>query len=98
VGCSVGAKFNVTYDSVARLEKGEITELPSHPSVYPFFPKPMMQAYFSKFGLYVVAGLFDTPKEEGEENREPLLLLNKRFPEISTTTIKDVLSVWRTDK
>ncbi|ETI25726.1 hypothetical protein G647_02500 [Cladophialophora carrionii CBS 160.54] len=80
-----GSKFTVAYDSVETLEKGEMTELPSHPAVYPFFPKPMFQQYFSKFALYVTLGLFDLP-EDGS--------LNRKFPDIKPTTVREMLSVW----
>ncbi|EXJ57237.1 hypothetical protein A1O7_07584 [Cladophialophora yegresii CBS 114405] len=80
-----GSKFTVAYDSVEKLQKGEMTELPSHPAVYPFFPKPMFQQYFSKFALYVTMGLFDLP-EDGSLNRE--------FPDIKPTTVREMLSVW----
>jgi hypothetical protein len=62
-----------------------MTELPSHPAVYPFFPKPMFQQYFSKFGLYVTAGLFDLPEDRS---------LNKKFPEIKPMTVREMLGAW----
>jgi hypothetical protein len=75
----------VTHDSVESLEKGEITELPSHLAAYAFLPKPVFQQYFGRFGLYVTLGLFDLPDEE---------CLNKKFPDIKTTSVKEMLSVW----
>ncbi|KAK4074703.1 uncharacterized protein Triagg1_4852 [Trichoderma aggressivum f. europaeum] len=83
---ATGSKFNVTYDSVEKLDKGEVTELPSNAAEYEHFPKHILQAYFSKFGQYIVAGLFDTPAEKS---------LNKVFPEVKTTTVEEVLGVWK---
>ncbi|KAJ9614099.1 hypothetical protein H2200_002235 [Cladophialophora chaetospira] len=80
-----GSKFTVAYDSPEKLEKGEITDLPFNEAIYPFFPKPMFQQYFGRFGLYVTQGLFDLPEEES---------LNKKFPDIKTTTVREVLSAW----
>ncbi|KEF62390.1 uncharacterized protein A1O9_00362 [Exophiala aquamarina CBS 119918] len=80
-----GSKFTVTYDSVEKLERGDMTELPSHPAIYPFFPKQIFQQYFSMFALYVTIGLFDFPEEK---------TLNKEFPEIKTTTVRDMLQNW----
>ncbi|KAL6887106.1 hypothetical protein GGI43DRAFT_267301 [Trichoderma evansii] len=83
---ATGSKFNVTYDDVEKLEKGEVTELPSHAMAYEFFPKPLLQQYFSKFGLYIMAGLFDMPTDKS---------LNAIFPEVKTTTVKEVLGLWK---
>lgn len=80
-----GSKFTVAYDSIEMLERGEITELPSQPAIYPFFPKQVLQQYFAKFGLYNAAGLFDFPEDKS---------LNKKFPEIKPTTIREMLSAW----
>ncbi len=75
----------MAYDSVEKLERGEITELPSNPAMYPLFPKQLLQQYFGKFGLYVTEGLFDFP-----EDKTP----NKKFPEIKPATVREMLSVW----
>ncbi|GFP60409.1 oxidoreductase BOA1 [Trichoderma asperellum] len=83
---ATGSKFNVVYEDLEKLEKGEVTELPSHATAYAFFPKPLLQTYFSKFGLYLIAGLFDMPTDKS---------LNKIFPEVKTTTVKEVLDLWK---
>ncbi len=80
-----GSKFTVAYDSIEKLERGEITELPSNPAMYPFFPKQLFQQYFGRFGLYVTQGLFDFPEDQ---------TLNKKFPEIKPTTVREMLGVW----
>ena len=76
----------MTYDGVDKLQKGEVTELPSHPAVYPFLPKQMLQGMFSSFGLLVGGGHFKIPEVNS---------LNRKFPEIKPLKIKDVLEYWR---
>ncbi|KAL7913111.1 hypothetical protein GGI35DRAFT_491340 [Trichoderma velutinum] len=83
---ATGSKFKVTYDGVEQLEKGEVSELPSNAMEYEYFPKPVLQTYFSKFGQYIIAGLFDMPAEKS---------LNKVFPEVKTTTVEEVLDLWK---
>ncbi|KAF2501481.1 NAD(P)-binding protein [Lophium mytilinum] len=83
---TAGSKFKVTYDSVEKLQRGEITELPSHPDSYEYFPKPDLAGLLAKFGLWVVNGLMYVPKEGS---------LNERFPEITTTTVKEVVGAWK---
>lgn len=82
-----GTKFTVTHDSIEKLKKGEITELPSHPDVYPFFPKQMLQGFFSSFGI-----LF----EEGHFDLKPARTLNEEFPQIKARTVKEAVdAAWR---
>lgn len=81
-----GSKFNVTYDSVDKLAKGELTELPSHPPIYQFIPKPVVQGLFSMFGVWVTEGVFDFPED---------VVLNKKYPEIQTKKLKDVVALWK---
>lgn len=78
-------KFNVVYDSVEKLQRGEISELPAHVAAYSFIPKSVLFGIQSKFGLYVANGLFDLP-EDGS--------LNQLFQEIETTTVEEILSLW----
>jgi hypothetical protein len=80
------SKFTVTYDSVEKLEKGEMTELPSHALAYSYVPKPVLQAKFALFGLYYISGLFHLPEERS---------LNKVFPQIKTKTVEEVVSAWK---
>ncbi|KAK1472734.1 hypothetical protein CABS01_16200 [Colletotrichum abscissum] len=58
-----GKKFHVTYDSVQKLQSGEITELPGQVAAYSYFPKQWAQQLFSTFGFWVTEGLFDFPKD-----------------------------------
>ena len=82
---NAGSKFNIAYDSLEKLQSGEITELPSHVSAYSFVPKSVLHGIQSKFGLYVAHGMFDVP-EEGS--------LNQLFPEIKTTTVEEIIGHW----
>ncbi|KAM5527878.1 hypothetical protein FOXYSP1_19752 [Fusarium oxysporum f. sp. phaseoli] len=82
-----GEKFTVTYDSVEKLKNGEITELPGQVASYSSFPKEWMQKLFSVFGFWVTEGVFDFPEEKA---------LNKVFPDIKVTTVRDMLqSAWQ---
>jgi hypothetical protein len=60
----------------------KITELPSHPFVYPFLPKEQLQYILAVFGLWTAAGDFDLPGAES---------LNRRFPDIKPRSVRDVL-------
>ncbi|KAF5253248.1 hypothetical protein FANTH_1844 [Fusarium anthophilum] len=77
-----GVKFTVKHDSIEDLKAGKITELPSHPHMYPFFPKPMLQGFFAAFGRMFVEGAFDLKPER---------TLNDQFPEVKARKIKDLL-------
>ncbi|KAF2793798.1 NAD(P)-binding protein [Melanomma pulvis-pyrius CBS 109.77] len=77
-----GAKFTVVYDSVNKLKAGEITELPGQVTSYSYFPKEWAQKLFSVFGYWVTEGVFDIPDEKA---------LNKVFPDIYVTTVKEML-------
>jgi hypothetical protein len=70
---------------VEKLQRGEITDLPSHvPDSYNSLDTVrLLQA---KFGIFVVHGLFLIKEEDA---------LNSTFPEIQTTTVESVLSVWK---
>ena len=81
-----GTKFDVKYDSVEKLSKGEITELPSHHEVYPVFPKPLMQGLFALFSLWIIEGRLDVPEDKS---------LNAKFPEIKTTKLSEIVGAWK---
>ncbi|OIW25676.1 NAD(P)-binding protein [Coniochaeta ligniaria NRRL 30616] len=83
---ATGTKFNVTHDSVDKLERGEMTELPSHRSLYPLMGKTAVQKRFATFGLLTVKGLLRLP-EEGS--------LNRLFPHIKTMTVAEIVGAWR---
>ncbi|KAG7148145.1 Oxidoreductase BOA1 like protein [Verticillium longisporum] len=79
-----GKPIEVSYDSIETLKSGKITELPSHQYAYPFFPKEALQGLFSTFGRWF---------EEGVFNFQPKKSLNDLFPEIKTTTVKEILEI-----
>ncbi|KAJ3453705.1 hypothetical protein MRS44_017952 [Fusarium solani] len=81
-----GSNFDVAYDSVEKLRRGEMTELPAHVESYSVLPKKILQASFAAYSLYAIDGLYDFPKES---------TLNAKFPEIKTTTIEDMLNLWK---
>lgn len=77
-----GTKFAVSHDSIDTLRQGKITELPSHPQVYPFFPKEEMQPMLAAFGRMYDEGVFDFKPEK---------TLNDRFPEIKARSMKELV-------
>lgn len=77
-----GTKFTVVHDSIEKLKSGQITELPSHPSLYSMFPKQMLQGFFAGFGIMFEQGQFDL---------RPAHSLNDDFPEIKPRTIKELV-------
>ncbi|KAF5844423.1 hypothetical protein GGP41_001390 [Bipolaris sorokiniana] len=83
-----GVKFDVKYDSVETLRKGQTTELPSHTPMYPFFPKEQLQGVLAGFGLFMENGSFDLkpPKEQN---------LNELFPEIKLASMKEIMGAWK---
>ncbi|KFA50129.1 hypothetical protein S40293_06402 [Stachybotrys chartarum IBT 40293] len=76
-------KFTVTHDSMDMLKSGQITELPSHPTFYPFFPKQMLQEIFAAFGIMFENGVFDL---------KPSGTLDDEFPNIKPKTVKELVS------
>ncbi|KAJ4102383.1 hypothetical protein NW760_010218 [Fusarium oxysporum] len=83
---SRGSKFTVSYDALEKLQKGEVTELPSHRESYGFFPKPALRGFLSLLGRYVVEGRFDIPADKA---------LNAKFTEIQTLKVKEAIELWR---
>ncbi|UPX17228.1 uncharacterized protein EKO05_0007594 [Ascochyta rabiei] len=79
---ATGEKFKVVYDSVEKLRRGEITELPTHQYLYNSFPKPLLAELLSKFGLWAVMGIMFYPKEES---------LNEKFPDIKTISVREMV-------
>ena len=77
----------MVHDSLEKLRTGQITELPSHPSLYPFFPKQMLQGFFAAFGIMF---------EQGEFDFRPVQPLNDAFPDIKPRTIRELVSeAWK---
>lgn len=76
----------MAYDGEEKLKQGQITELPSHPLAYSYFPKPVLQSVFAAFGLYVIQGLFKMPEERS---------LNRLFPDVKTKKVSEVIDAWK---
>lgn len=82
-----GSKFATTCDSLHKLEAYQVTELPAHRDVYPFFPKQMLQAFCAVFGIMFERGFFDFKPEK---------TLNEQFPEIKARTVRDLVNeAWK---
>ncbi|GMG22393.1 unnamed protein product [Aspergillus oryzae] len=83
----LGTKFDVTYDGEEKLKTFQVTELPSHPPVYPFFAKEQLQYILAVFGQWTEAGAFNLPDE---------VTLNKQFPDIKPLSMNDLLqAAWK---
>lgn len=76
----------MTHDNVEKLERGEMTELPAHTSLYSIMGKTAVQKRFAMFGLYTVMGMLQLP-EEGS--------LNKVFSHIQTKTVAEIVGCWQ---
>lgn len=61
---SKGIKFDVAYDSVEKLEKLEVTELPGHQALYAYMPKQRVQGFNAQFGLLFEKGYFNLKSEQ----------------------------------
>lgn len=77
-----GEKFTIVHDSMEKLQSGEITELPSHPALYQYYPKPVLQAFFASFEVMFEKGAFDLGVKGS---------LTERFPEIKPRKVKELL-------
>lgn len=79
-----GKSFQVTYDPVDQIHKGNVT-IPPMPKGTDY-PEDELKEVTALVSRLTVNGVFDLPKE----NR-----LNERFPEIKPTTVKEFLEIWR---
>lgn len=79
-----GTKFDISYDPAEKLKMGEVTELPTHRSVYPFYPKANLQIMMSGTGLLTEQGFFDL---------KPARSLNHIFPEIRPRSVRELVEV-----
>lgn len=61
-----GVKFDVKFDPLEKLQKSEVTELPGHKDLYPFFPKQMLQSLAAIFGTLFEKGFFDIDATAGQ--------------------------------
>lgn len=81
----IGSKFDVSYDPPEKLQKGEVTSLPSNEGT-PDFPRQVLEGLMSFWGLYALEGKYDMPTDKA---------INKVFPDIQPLKVKDVLEIWR---
>ncbi|KAK4451011.1 NAD(P)-binding protein [Podospora aff. communis PSN243] len=82
-----GVKFNTTYDDMEILKEGRITELPSHPYVYPFLPKEVLQRLLASFGVMIEEGVFDFRPER---------TVNGMFPEVKVRGVRELVeAAWK---
>lgn len=82
-----GTKFTTTYDSLDKLKTHQVTELPAHLAVYPFFPKQMLQAMCAVFGILFEQGFLDL---------KPMKTLNDQFPEVKTRSVRELINeAWK---
>ncbi|SCO88820.1 uncharacterized protein FRV6_12948 [Fusarium oxysporum] len=70
-----GEKIQVTYDSLDLLKSGKITELPSHPPMYDFVSKDVIQSFLAAFGILFETGEFDLREGYRIQNGLPSLKL-----------------------
>ncbi|KAH8807668.1 hypothetical protein F5884DRAFT_345008 [Xylogone sp. PMI_703] len=82
-----GTKFTVAYDSLEKLEKGEVTELPAHRVSDDLYSnKEIIRGMLCLFGRYMIEGRFAMPLDK---------TLNAKFPEIQTMKAKDMVQLWK---
>ncbi|KAM0520633.1 hypothetical protein ACHAPE_003030 [Trichoderma viride] len=84
-----GTLFEVSYDAIEKLARGEVTELPSHKEELANspFPAPIARQLLALLGSWVVGGQFDIPVDKA---------LNKSFPDIKPIGIREMLLVRQT--
>ncbi|PNP84974.1 hypothetical protein FNYG_01671 [Fusarium nygamai] len=82
---AIGSKFDVAYDPVEKLEKGEVTELPFNRNAADL-PQKVLEGLISLWGLYVLEGKYDLPTDKA---------LNKVFRDIQPLKVEDVLGLWQ---
>ena len=78
----IGTSFQRHYDSVEKLRRYEITELPGHEPLYGTFPKKTLQWFLSLFEIWTTDGTSHL-RFEGS--------LNEALPEISTMNVRTML-------
>ncbi|KAF5574345.1 hypothetical protein FPANT_11811 [Fusarium pseudoanthophilum] len=82
---NIGSKFDVAYDAVEKLEKGEVTELPFNRNAADL-PQQVLEGLMSLWGRYALEGKYDMPTDKA---------LNKVFPDIQPLKMEDVLGLWQ---
>ncbi|KAF4456396.1 Isoflavone reductase like protein IRL [Fusarium austroafricanum] len=85
-----GDKFTVTYDSVEKMKRGELTEFPGHVPVYSRVPKEILHKTMAAYGLWAESGGFNFDESK---------TLNKTFPDIKPVSVKAFLEeAWGNQK
>ncbi|KAL4879236.1 hypothetical protein BJY04DRAFT_194103 [Aspergillus karnatakaensis] len=83
-----GAKFEVHYDDIEKLNRFEITELPAQRALYDTFPKKAFQWFTSIFERFTADGTTRIAREGS---------LNEKFPDIKPLTVRDMLDQYWKD-
>ncbi|KAK4061637.1 uncharacterized protein Triagg1_10179 [Trichoderma aggressivum f. europaeum] len=82
---SIRGRFKVQYDTMQKLQQGEITELPSHTRLYSQTAKELLQRRFAGFGIGMETGAFDFNIPANG------VLLNDLFPNIQVKSVEDII-------
>ncbi|RSL69377.1 hypothetical protein CEP53_002246 [Fusarium sp. AF-6] len=79
-----GSSFDVTYDPLEKLQKGETTELPAQKAELALspFPEALTRQLLALLGIWSVTGQFDIPHDGS---------LNAKYPDIKPVTIREAL-------
>lgn len=80
-----GGKFTVQYDSIEKMQSGQVTELPSHHTIHSSVPKEVLQGGFAHFGIGIERGEFDFDAPKGTK------LLNNIFPDIVPMSMETLI-------
>lgn len=83
---SIRGSFKVQYDTMQKLQQGEITELPSHVRLYSQTAKELLQQRFAGFGIGMETGAFDFNVPANG------VLLNDLFPDIHVKSVEDIIT------
>ncbi|KAJ4320201.1 hypothetical protein N0V84_005986 [Fusarium piperis] len=79
-----GSSFDVTYDPLEKLQRGETTELPAQQAELALspFPKAFARQLLALLGIWCVTGQYDIPHDGS---------LNAKYPHIKPVTIREAL-------
>ncbi|KAJ4183800.1 hypothetical protein NW767_013458 [Fusarium falciforme] len=79
-----GSSFDVTYDPLEKLQRGETTDLPAQKAELALspFPEALTRQLLALLGIWSVTGQFDIPHDGS---------LNTRYPGIKPVTIREAL-------
>ncbi|UKZ76905.1 hypothetical protein TrVFT333_004620 [Trichoderma virens FT-333] len=83
---SIRGSFKVQYDTMQKLQQGQITELPSHVRLYSQTAKESLQQRFAGFGIGMEAEAFDFSVPANGVS------LNDLFPDIPVKSVEDIIT------